>query len=111
LAGLQLTDAPPEESAIVFSFCEEVGLPTILADIGLGNIGRNRLLLVAEKACVPGASIHHEAGKITPEKVLHAMLAANAIGEHRKKRQIHNLVFSWFGGLLAGSHAFNASQM
>ena len=86
LAGLQLTDAPPEESAIVFSFCEEVGLPTTLADIGLGNCDRNRLMLVAEKACAPGASIHHEAGKITPEKVLHAMLAANAIGEHRKKQ-------------------------
>lgn len=86
LAGLQLTDAPPEESAVVFSFCEEVGLPTTLADIGLGNIDRNRLMLVAERACAPGASIHHEAGKITSEKVLHAMLAANAIGEHRKKR-------------------------
>jgi glycerol dehydrogenase len=86
LAGLQLTDAPPEESAIVFSFCEEVRLPTTLADIGLGNFDRNRLMLVAEKACAPGATIHHEAGKITPEKVLHAMLAANAIGEHRKKQ-------------------------
>ena len=87
LAGLQLTDAPPEESAAVFSFCEKVGLPTTLADIGLRNCDRNRLMLVAEKACAPGESIHHEAGRITPEKVLHAMLAANAIGEYRKKRQ------------------------
>jgi glycerol dehydrogenase len=85
LAGLQLVDAPPEESAIVFSFCEEVGLPTTLADIGLGKVDRDRLMLVAEKACVSGASIHHEAGKITPERVLHAMLAASAIGEHRKR--------------------------
>ena len=87
LAGLQLTGAPPEESDIVFSFCEEVGLPTTLADIGLGNVDRDRLMLVSEKACAPGASIHHEAGKITPEKVFHAMLAANAIGEHRKKQK------------------------
>jgi glycerol dehydrogenase len=86
LAGLQLTDAPPEEAAIVFSFCEEVGLPTTLADIGLGDVDRNRLMLVAERACAPGASIHHEAGKITPERVLHAMLAADAFGEHRKKQ-------------------------
>jgi len=84
VAGLQLTDAPPEESARVFSFCEAVGLPTTLADIGLGNCGRNGLMLVAEKACAPGASIHHEAGKITPERVLQAILAANAIGEHRR---------------------------
>ncbi|MFZ2960152.1 MAG: glycerol dehydrogenase [Candidatus Ozemobacteraceae bacterium] len=84
LAGLQLTDAPPEESDVVFSFCEEVGLPTTLADIGIKNFDRVRLLPVAEKACATGECIHHEAGKITPERVLHAMLAANAIGEYRK---------------------------
>jgi glycerol dehydrogenase len=83
LAGLQLTDAPPAESAVVFSFCEEVGLPTTLADIGLRNVDSNKLMLVAQKACAPSEGIHHEAGKITAEEVLHAMLAANAIGEYR----------------------------
>jgi glycerol dehydrogenase len=86
LAGLQLTDAPPEESAQVFAFCEEVGLPTTLADIGLGNVDRTSLMRVAEKACAPGEYIHHEAGTITPEYVLQAMLAANAIGTHRKQQ-------------------------
>jgi len=87
LAGLQLTDAPPEESAAVFAFCEEVGLPTTLADIGLENADRNRVMAAAEKACAPGEYIHHEAGRITPQRVLHAMMAANAIGEYRKSRQ------------------------
>jgi glycerol dehydrogenase len=86
LAGLQLTDAPPDEAARVLSFCEAVGLPTTLADIGLGHVDRTRLRLVAEKACAPGEYIHHEAGDITPEEVLQAMLAANAIGEHRKRQ-------------------------
>jgi len=86
LAGLQLTDASPEESSAVFSFCEEVGLPTTLADIGLESCDRDRLMRVAEKACSPGEYIHHEAGKITPERVLYAILAANAIGEYRKKQ-------------------------
>lgn len=86
LAGLQLTEAPQEESNIVFSFCEEVGLPTTLADIGLGNVDRTRLMLVAEKACAPGSSIHHEADEITREKVLHAMMAADAIGKRRKEK-------------------------
>ncbi len=88
LSGLQLIDALPEESSVVFSFCEEVGLPTTLADIGLQNFDRNKLMLVAEKACIPGECIHHEAGQITPEKVLHALLAANAIGENRKSKRI-----------------------
>lgn len=87
LAGLQLTDAPAEESAAVFTFCEEVGLPTTLADLGLAHCDRSRLLQVAEKACAPDESIHHEAGTITPEKVLHAMLAADAVGEYRKTGQ------------------------
>jgi len=88
LAGLQLTDAPPEESSIIFSFCEEVGLPTTLAEIGLQNLDCSKLMLVAEKACAPGESIHHEAGEITPENVLNALLAANAIGECRRNQTI-----------------------
>jgi glycerol dehydrogenase len=86
LAGLQLTDALPEESDVVYSFCEEVGLPTTLADIGLKNFDRQRLMPVAEKACASSECIHHEAGIITPEKVLQAILAADAIGEYRKNR-------------------------
>jgi glycerol dehydrogenase len=86
LTGLLLTDAPPEEADLVFSFCEDVGLPTTLADIGLRGFGRRGLMPVAEKACDPGQPIHHEAGEITPEKVLQAMLAVDAIGAHRKSR-------------------------
>jgi glycerol dehydrogenase len=84
LAGLQLTDASPDESATVFSFCEEVGLPTTLADIGLGNVDREKLMTVAEKSCAPEQPIHHEAGKITADKVLNAMLAADAMGRGRR---------------------------
>ncbi|MHC9540788.1 MAG: glycerol dehydrogenase [Vulcanimicrobiota bacterium] len=87
LAGLQLTDASPCESAEVFSFCEEIGLPTTLADIGLQNTDRNNLMKAAEKACAPTEAIHHEAGTITPERVLNAMLAADAAGELRKNNR------------------------
>ncbi|HPX60359.1 MAG TPA: glycerol dehydrogenase [Deltaproteobacteria bacterium] len=83
LAGLQLTDAPPQASDEVYAFCEAVGLPTTLADIGLANCDRAGLMLVAEKACAPVECIHHEAGVITPEKVLHALIAADAIGQQR----------------------------
>lgn len=84
LTGLQLADASPQESAAVFSFCEEIGLPTTLADIGLRNVAPDRLLKAAQKACVPTEPIHHEAGVVTPEKVLHAMIAVDALGEARK---------------------------
>lgn len=85
LAGLQLADASPRESGEVFSFCEEIGLPTTLEDIGLKGIDRSELMRVAEKACAPGEAIHHEAGKITSEKVFNALIAADALGRSRKR--------------------------
>jgi glycerol dehydrogenase len=88
LAGLVLADAPKDEMATVFSFCEQVGLPTRLADIGLENAGRPQMMEVAEKACAPGTPIHHEADVITPEKVLDAILAADALGQERKNRRV-----------------------
>ncbi len=84
LAGLQLADASAEESATVYAFCEEVGLPTTLAEIGVSDINPENLMKAAEMACVPGASIHHEAGVIAPQTVLDAMLAADAAGNARK---------------------------
>ena len=89
LAGLQLTDASTDESTAVFSFCEDVGLPTTLADIGLGNADREKLMDAAEKACAPGESIHHEAGLITPEKILNALIVTDAIGRRRKEHRRH----------------------
>jgi len=85
LAGLHLTDALPAEIADVYSFFEEIGLPTTLADIGLENVSRDRLMEVAVKTCAPAESIHHEAGLITPGRVLSAMIAADAMGQSRKK--------------------------
>lgn len=86
LTALQLSDAVPAESETVFSFCEEIGLPTTLADIGLADVDRQRLMKAAEKACSATEAIHHEAGRITPEKVLNAMIAADALGRARKTR-------------------------
>ncbi len=84
LAGLQLTNAPAEEVEVVFSFCEKVGLPTTFADIGIQNTSRDYLMKAAENACTPDSAIHHEEGKITPQKVLDAMIKANALGNARK---------------------------
>jgi glycerol dehydrogenase len=84
LAGLHLTDALPSEMETVYSFCEKIGLPTTLNDIGLKNIDKSGLMKVATKACAPAEGIHHEAGTITPEKVMDAIIAADAMGKIRK---------------------------
>ncbi len=86
LAGLHLTDALPSEIETVYSFCEEIGLPTTFAEIGITNTDRSRLMKVALKAVVPQEGIHHEAVCITAEKVLYSMIAADAMGKSRKTR-------------------------
>jgi glycerol dehydrogenase len=86
LTGLHLTEVDVKDFEIVYSFCESVGLPTTLADIGLGKVTKEKLMAAAEKACAPEQPIHHEAGIITPDKVLDAMLAADAMGKARKDR-------------------------
>lgn len=85
LAGLHLTGADTDEIDLVYEFCESVGLPTTLDEIGLKNIDRNRLMIAAEKASLPNQQIHHEAGKITAEKVLNSMIMADSYGKSRKK--------------------------
>jgi len=87
LTGLVLNDTDPDDMEAVFSFCEKIGLPTTLAEIGLADIGESALMAAAEKACESGSSIHHEAGTVTPVRVLNAMLAADAIGRKRKERR------------------------
>ncbi len=85
LAGLHVTHAPYGEMEEAFSFSEEVGLPTTLADIGLDKAAREMLLPAASRACDPEQPIHHEAGIVTPEKVLDALLAADAMGRARRR--------------------------
>lgn len=83
LVGLQLTCAPAEELAAVYSFCANVGLPTTLAAVGLELAKHSDLQLVAEKACAPEQPIHHEAGEIMPAVVLEAIYAADEFGRRR----------------------------
>ena len=87
LAGLHLTDAPAAEMDTVYGFCEKVGLPTTFAALGLAAASREEIFRAASVACEPAQSIHHEAGEITPERVLNAMLAADTLGSVRLKAQ------------------------
>lgn len=86
LAGLHLTNASAEEKEIVYGFCEKVGLPITLADVGLNDTSREKLMVAAAGACAEGQPIHHEEGPIDPEKVLEAIIAADAAGRRRKDR-------------------------
>jgi glycerol dehydrogenase len=84
LTSLFLTDRPRAVIDEVYGFCESVGLPTTLADIGLAAASRNDLGKVADRACIDGEFIHHEPVDLSPDAVVHALLAADGEGRRRK---------------------------
>jgi len=84
LTSLFLTDKPKSLIDEVFAFCESVGLPTTLAEVGLIDVSRKDLQKAAERACMDGESIHKEADEVTPELIVSAMLTADGAGRRRK---------------------------
>ena len=86
LAGLHMTDADPKEMAAVYGFCESVGLPTTLENIGLAGVTQEDLLTAAQRACAPAECIHHEAGAVSPSQVVAALIAADRMGCARKRK-------------------------
>ncbi len=58
LSSLFLTDKPAQTIATVYDFCEKVGLPTTLSQIGLENVSDEDLLAVAEASCRNGRKFH-----------------------------------------------------
>jgi len=85
LASLFLTGKEPEMIDEVYDFCESVGLPTTLADIGLGKVSDADLMLAAEKTCAAGETIYNELVPVTPLAVFHALKAADVEGRRRKE--------------------------
>lgn len=83
-ALLFLTRRPPETVAQVYAFCEAIGLPTTLADIGLTAPSDADLMKVAELACAPGETIFNAPAEVTPQKVFEAIKAADAHGRRLK---------------------------
>jgi glycerol dehydrogenase len=86
LAGLFLTDRPLPLVREVYQFCEAVGLPTTLADVGLGDATEDDLRQVAEAACAEGETIHHEPMPVSPKAVLAALKTADQFGRDRRCR-------------------------
>ena len=91
LTSLILTDKSRNTIANVFNFCESVGLPTTLDDIGLKDVTDEELMQVATLACAEGETIHNEPFNVTPEKVFYALKTMNAIGHSRKSRRNNSM--------------------
>lgn len=84
ISMLMLEERPAEIVEEVVDFCLEVGLPVALEDIGLVDVSREELDLVARSACAEGETIHNEPFPVYPEMVLDAMIAADTFGRQRR---------------------------
>jgi len=84
LTSLFLTDKPTETINEVYSFCESIGLPSTLADIGLAEASNEELLKMATASCAEGESIHNESIPVTPDMVFSALKTADAEGRRRQ---------------------------
>ncbi len=80
LVQLILEGQPRTELETVLDFLSRVGLPCTLAEIGIQDPTRAKLEAVAQRATVPGETIHNEPFEITVDMVVDAVVAADAAG-------------------------------
>jgi glycerol dehydrogenase len=84
LAGLFLADRPRQLIDEVYGFCESIGLPTTLSDVGVVDATEDDLRLVADTACAKGETIYHEACPVSSDAVFAAIKTADRFGRERK---------------------------
>jgi glycerol dehydrogenase len=70
----------------VFDFCEAVGLPTTLRQLGVTDSSPAHLMKAAEVACMEGLTTHNSYFEVNPELILGAIIGADALGEERLKQ-------------------------
>lgn len=87
-ASLFLRDTPPRRIDEVYDFCETVGLPTALEDIGLHDPSEEDLRLVARRATEASETIHNEPVPITVDRVVAALRTADRTGRNRKREPV-----------------------
>jgi glycerol dehydrogenase len=87
LASLFLTKKPKDVIEKIYTFCESIGLPTTLSDIGLGNASDEDILTVAKSTCVTDI-IYNEPSPITARLVSNAIKKADLFGRKRENLNI-----------------------
>jgi glycerol dehydrogenase len=78
-------DMTPAEMNAIVDFEVAVGLPVTFADLNLAGATREKLRPIAEACAGPGSLCAAHNFKVTCDGVLDAMLAADLVGQARKK--------------------------
>lgn len=75
-----------DEMLKMVDFLIAIGLPVTFAELGLPGVTRERLNKIGDVCAGPGSLCHAHPFKVTSESVVDAMIAADALGQERKKR-------------------------
>ena len=86
LTQLVLEKLPEAELKPVLDWMVDVGLPVTLAELGITDGSYEHLLPVAEAACAEGDTLRNLPFEVTPQSVVEAMQAADALGKSALKR-------------------------
>ena len=78
-------DVSVERVLRIVDFEIAIGLPVTFADLGLPGISRDRLARIGEICAGPGSLCENHPFKVTPDDIVNAMIAADALGEERKR--------------------------
>ncbi|BBQ65803.1 hypothetical protein WP3W18C02_06220 [Klebsiella quasipneumoniae] len=81
LAQLVLQNSPMDEIETVLGFCQRVGLPVTLAQMGVKEGIDAKITAVAKATCAEGETIHNMPFAVTPESVHAAILTADLLGQ------------------------------
>ena len=81
IAQLVMENYSRSEIDRVLGFCNAVGLPVALRQLGILDASPENLMKAAEVACMEGLTTHNSYIEIDPELVLGAIVGANALGE------------------------------
>ena len=85
LAGLFLEGKDLGLIEEVFSFCESIGLPTTLPELGISRVSKNRFIKAVESVLNNKDSyIHNVSFKLTANIVFESIIMADAFGRSRK---------------------------
>lgn len=88
LVQLVLENESMEEINKVLEFCESVGLPITLSDIGINEINKEEIMNVAKISCDINETIHNMPFEVDCDKVYAAILTADSIGKNFKTKKM-----------------------
>ena len=89
ITQLVMENYPKEEIDRVIGFCNAVGLPVTLRQLGVTNISPENLIKAANIACMEGLTTHNSYFEVNSDLVLGAIIGANALGDVSLKASGH----------------------